>query len=143
MSWRKKTKGQTMIDVSWNFIYNCSTVHCRFQQYFSYTVAVSFIGGENHWLVASHWQTLSHNFVYWVHLAMNRGQTHNFIVVIGSDCIGSCKANYHTITTMMAHQRPMECVKEDVEYSRSLLNISKFQYRPKQKKKVKNILNIL
>ena len=38
-----------------------------YQQYFSYIVAVSFIGGgtrvpiENHWPAASHWQTLSHN----------------------------------------------------------------------------------
>jgi hypothetical protein len=37
--------------------------------YFSYIVAVSFIGGgkwnsqENHWTAASHWQTLSHNVV--------------------------------------------------------------------------------
>ena len=37
------------------------------QQYFSYIVAVSFIGGgnrstaENHRPVTSHWQTLSHN----------------------------------------------------------------------------------
>jgi hypothetical protein len=32
-------------------------------QYFSYIVAVSFIGGGNHRPVASHWQTLSHNVV--------------------------------------------------------------------------------
>ena len=38
---------------------------CSFQQYFSYIVAASFIGGgnrstwENHWHVPSHWQTLS------------------------------------------------------------------------------------
>jgi len=25
------------------------------------------------------------------------------LVVIGTDCIGSCKSNYHTITTTMAH----------------------------------------
>jgi hypothetical protein len=35
----------------------------HFQHYFSYIVAVSFIGGENHRPVASHWQTLSHNVV--------------------------------------------------------------------------------
>jgi len=35
---------------------------CHFQQYFSYIVAVNFIGGgnvstrRNHWPVASHWQ---------------------------------------------------------------------------------------
>jgi hypothetical protein len=41
----------------------------HFQQYFSYIVAVSFIGGgnqstrQNHSPVASHSQTLSHNIV--------------------------------------------------------------------------------
>jgi hypothetical protein len=32
-----------------------------FKQYFSYIVAVSFIGGENHRPASSHWQTLSYN----------------------------------------------------------------------------------
>ena len=51
--------------------------------------------GENHWPVASHWETLSHNVV---HLALIEIQTHN----ISGDCIGSCKSNYHMITTTMA-----------------------------------------
>ena len=37
---------------------------------------------------------LSHNVL---HLALNGNQTRN-ISVIGTDCIGSCKSNYHTIT---------------------------------------------
>ena len=37
------------------------SVKSYFQQYFSYIVAVSFIGGGNHHTVASHWQTLSYN----------------------------------------------------------------------------------
>jgi hypothetical protein len=44
--------------------------------------------------IASHWQTLSHNVV---HLSLVEIQTHN-ISVIGTDCTGSCKFNYHTIT---------------------------------------------
>ena len=35
-----------------------------------------------------------------VHLAMSGIQT--TLVVIGTDCTGSCKSNYHTITTMTA-----------------------------------------
>jgi hypothetical protein len=39
--------------------------NATFKQYFSYIVAVSFflveVTGENHWLVASHCQTLSHD----------------------------------------------------------------------------------
>ena len=30
---------------------------------------------------------------------MKRVRTHNFIVVIGTDCPGSCKSNYQPITT--------------------------------------------
>ena len=41
---------------------------------------------------SSHWQTLSHNVV---NLALRRIRTS---VVIGTDCIGSCLINYHTIT---------------------------------------------
>ena len=52
------------------------------------------VPGEMHKRVASHWQTLSHNVV---HLALIKIRTHN-IVVIGTDCIGSCKSNCHTIT---------------------------------------------
>ena len=50
------------------------------------------VPGENHWPATSHWQTLSHNVVL---------STQN-LVMIGTDCIGSCKSNwssskkYHT-----------------------------------------------
>jgi hypothetical protein len=71
----------------------------------SYTiiVVVSFIGGgnrstrKNHWPVANHWQTLSH-MVYRVHLTW-AGLKLTTLMVIGTDCIGSCKSNYHTINT--------------------------------------------
>ena len=56
------------------------------------------VPGENHRPVASHWQTLSHNVV---HLPWSRFKL-TTSVVIGTDCIGSCKSNYHTITTMTA-----------------------------------------
>jgi len=35
-----------------------------------------------------------------VHIAMRGIRT---LVVIGNDCMGSCKSNYHTITTTKAH----------------------------------------
>ena len=54
---------------------------------------------ENHWLVTSHWQTLSHNVV-WVHLSW-AGLELTTLVVIGIDCIGCHKSNYHTIMTTM------------------------------------------
>ena len=62
-------------------------------------MAVSFIGGENrrtrgenHRPAASHWPILSHNVVDpWAGFAPTTS------VVIDTDCIGSCKSNYHTI----------------------------------------------
>jgi hypothetical protein len=68
-------------------------------------MAVSFIGGgnrsvrENHRPVASHWQTLSQNVVSSTP-PLNGIQTHNVSGNIGTDCIGSCKSNYHTITAI-------------------------------------------
>jgi hypothetical protein len=44
---------------------------------------------------------LDHILLYRVHLDMNRFEL-TTLVVIGTDCIGSCKSNYHTITVMMA-----------------------------------------
>ena len=63
--------------------------------------------GENHWPVACHWQTLSHNAV---HLTLIEIRTHNATsVVISTDCIGSCKSNYHTITATMPPRLFVSC----------------------------------
>ena len=77
-------------------------IWCHFQKYFSDIVTVSFIGGgtkvstENHHHVASHWQILSHNVVSST-LGHERYSKLTTLVVIGADCTGSCKSNYHTI----------------------------------------------
>ena len=56
---------------------------------------------ENHLPVASHWNFLSHNVVSSTpHLNVIR--THNVSGALGTDCIGSYKSNYHTITTTTA-----------------------------------------
>ena len=43
---------------------------------------------------------LYHIMVSRVHFAMSRFEL-IMLVVIGTDCIGSCKSDYHTITTTM------------------------------------------
>jgi hypothetical protein len=59
--------------------------------------------GENHRPVASHWQTLSHKNVMLYTLSWSRFEL-TTSVVIGTDCIGSCKSNYHTIMATTAPQ---------------------------------------
>ena len=48
---------------------------------------------------------LYHILLYRVHLDMNRFEL-TTLVVIGTDCIGSCKSNDHAITDMMASLWP-------------------------------------
>ena len=55
------------------------------------------VPGENHRPAASHWK-LYHIIVYRVHHAWSLFDL-TTLVVISTDSIGSCKSNYHTITT--------------------------------------------
>ena len=63
-------------------------------------VEESGVPEENHQPVTSHWQTLSHNVVS--STPRLSGVQLTTLVVMGTDCTGSCKANYHTIMTMTA-----------------------------------------
>jgi hypothetical protein len=44
---------------------------------------------------------LYHIMLYRVHLTMRTGFELTMLVVIGTDCTGSCKSNYHMIMTTM------------------------------------------
>jgi hypothetical protein len=76
------------------------------QHYFSYImgsvllVEETGVPGENHQPATSHWQ-LYHVKLYRIHLTWT-GLELITLVVIGTDCTGSCKSNYHTITTTTA-----------------------------------------
>ena len=60
------------------------------------------VPGENHQPVTSHRQTSSHNVVSSTP-CLSGVRTHNIsLVVIYTDCTGSWKSNYHTITTIRA-----------------------------------------
>jgi len=81
-------------------------VYCYFQQYFSYIVAVSFIGRGNRGTrrkpptcSVQVTDKLYHILLYaspWSRFELTTS------VVIDTDCIGSCKSNYHTITATTA-----------------------------------------
>jgi hypothetical protein len=93
---------QPRCDLEFNFLFVCLMV---FKATFNNISVISWWSvllveetGENHCPVASHWQTLSYNVV---HLAMSRFKLATSVVV-GTDCIGSCKSNYHAITTTMS-----------------------------------------
>jgi hypothetical protein len=55
------------------------------------------VPGENHRPVTSLWQTVSHNVVS--SKSCHEGFELTTLVVIGTDCTGSCKSNNHTIMT--------------------------------------------
>ena len=85
---------------------------------------------ESHRPVTSHWQISSHNVVSstpaWAGFELT------ILVVIGTDCTGSCKSNYHTITARYNRKNPnkkgidpksrtssFNCVREKSKYSLS------------------------
>ena len=59
------------------------------------------VPGENHWPIANNWQTLSHNVVSSTPYH-ERDFELTTLVVIGTDCTGNNKYNYHMISTTMA-----------------------------------------
>ena len=77
------------------------------------------VPGENHRPSASHWQTLSHNVVS-ITPRLSRVRTHN-IVVIGTDCIGSYKSNYHMITTITTSVYIQWQIKRGIKLFASIL----------------------
>ena len=68
---------------------------------FQYIVLVSFIGGGNPEKTTDLSQVTDKFYqiiLYWIHLAWPVFEL-TTLVVISTDCKGSCKSNYHSITT--------------------------------------------
>ena len=63
-----------------------------------YSMFQNSLFNQLHRPVASHWQSLSHNVVT-KYTSPWTGFKLTILVVIGTDCTGSCKSNYHTIMT--------------------------------------------
>ena len=51
-------------------------------------------------MAAGQWQTWSHNV--FIEYTSSEGNLNSTLVVIGTECIDSCRSNYHNITTMTA-----------------------------------------
>jgi hypothetical protein len=84
---------------------------------------------ENHRPAVSRWQTVSHIMLYRVHLVW-AGFKLTTLVVIGTDCIGSCKSNYHTITTTTASLIPKWWLTpSSLFYRTNIIHIRKFVAR--------------
>ena len=73
-------------------------VQCHFQKYFSYIVAVEYPVKTTN---LSHiTDKLYHIMLYRVHLTTS-GVELTKLVVIGTDCAGSCNSNYHTVLAVL------------------------------------------
>jgi hypothetical protein len=90
------------LNVQWfGLVYS---VYRHFQQYISSIVAVSFIGAGNQRKPQTCRKSLT-NFITSCcieHTPPWTGFELIMLVVMGTDCTGSCKSNYHTITTTTA-----------------------------------------
>ena len=72
----------------------------------NFIVKETGVPGENHRTVASHWQTFSHNVVSSTPRHGWAGFELITLVMIGTNCIGSCKSRQHTIMTRMLSVLP-------------------------------------
>ena len=73
------------------------------------------VPGENHWPVVSH--LITQCCIVWVGFELTT------LVVIGTDCIGNCKSNYHKITVTTAPNPKRVCKKCASIFSASLTTI--------------------
>ena len=78
-----------------------STLKVRFMVFYATFNNISVISWRSVLLVdeTGYWQTLSHGVSITPH---HERDLNSQLVVKGTDCTGSCKSNYHTITTALS-----------------------------------------
>ena len=104
------------------FVYGASR---HVQQYLSYIVEEYGVPWENYRPVTSHWQTY-HIMLYRVHPSLPWTRFKPItLVLIGTDCTGSCESNYHTIMTMTAPNCCRSCVWFMVGLKQRICNLVK------------------
>ena len=75
---------------SWLFILSVLKAENKQRETRTITTWSSTVPGENHQLVANHWQTFSHNIVSNAEWHVSGCVKLTILVVIGTDCTGSC-----------------------------------------------------
>ena len=91
------------MDISSKITFNKNTLlipnggFLRFPPQYNWSIVESGVK-ENNQPAVTHWQTLSHNVVSSTY-RLSAGFELTTLMAIGTDCMGSCKSNYHTVTT--------------------------------------------
>ena len=87
-------------------------------------ISVIYGDGQFYWWRTSHWQTSSFNVVPEYTLLWT-GFELTTLVVIGTDCIGSCKSNYHIM--IMAMTAPIK-IKEWKMYASLIIVVNECMF---------------
>jgi hypothetical protein len=108
-----------------------------FQQYFCFIVTLSFIDGGNRSTrrKPSICDKSLTNFITYSCIEYTSpwaGFEFTILVVIGTDCIGSCISNYHVITNMMI-PRPAQLNKQQWLPHCLYVKIMRYMYRTQTK----------
>ena len=81
------------------------------------------VPGENHWPAVSYRHELCHVMLYLVHLTSFGFEFTTMLVVIGTDCIGSYKSNYHSINRNLKQWGKFIFMNNSLMFLQELINL--------------------